>query len=348
MNRNTLALLVLLLVTALAYTPVRTATFVYEDANAVWQNATVVSGAPIPVNRARWLTALSHRLVFTAFGPGPLAPHVVNVALHLANGTLVYALAAAFVSPPAALLAAGLFLLHPLQTEAVAYVASRSELLSTLFALLAAWLALDARRWWEQAAVAGCVALAVCAKESAAVIVPLILLMQLAGGRTVSRGWVLAVTVPIAAMAVSVFLFDFQTASELGPWRFAATQATALWRYLALLVPVGQTIDHDFDLVPWLVRWTALGALGAWTALALLAGLSTLDGETGRTGRIWSGSSRLRCVAWGTAWVLVALAPRFVMRIPEFLNEHQMYLPMAGICFTLSVLIMGTEQGATV
>jgi hypothetical protein len=71
----------------------------------------------------------------------------------------------------------------------------------------------------------------------------------------------------------------------------------------------------------------------------MLASLTNANGDTGAVGRLWDDSPRLKALAWGTVWVLIALAPRFVMRIPEVLNEHQMYLPMVGISFTLGALL---------
>lgn len=334
-----LALACLLLLTLWSYRSVRTAEFVYEDANAV-QNPAVIDGARIAVNRARFVTLVSHRLVFIAFGPSARAPHVVNVGLHLVNGVLLYAIAVTFVAPWAAVLACGVFLLHPVQTETVAYVASRSELLSTSFALLAFWISLEAKRWWQHVAIWCCVALAIGAKESSAVIVPLMALADVHRGRRLSPVRLACLVLPIAAMAVSVFRFDYVSKSELGAWAYAATQATALWRYLALvLIPIGQTVDHDFELVPWAVRWAALFGVFAIATFPLLSSLSVEDGETKQSLRLWDDSDAVRVAAFGVTWLLVASAPRFLMRITETLNEHQTYAPFIGLWLALAATV---------
>src|SRR5207249_1832387 len=72
--------------------------------------------------------------------------HFFNVILHLFNGAWIYlamrklldrAGTSNWMRDAAAFFTAGLFLLHPLQTESVTYVASRSETLSVFFFLAA-------------------------------------------------------------------------------------------------------------------------------------------------------------------------------------------------------------------
>lgn len=348
--RVALALAALLVVSTLAYAPLRTASFVYEDVNAVVAHPGVSGGQQIFVDRARWLSALSHRVVWTLAGRAPLAHHVVNLALHQVNGLLVFAIASAFVGAWPALLTAALFLLHPLQTEAVAYVASRSELLAATCALLAYWLALKrpfVRRTYAVLTNAGvwlCVLLAVSAKESAVVVVPLIAATAYFRGERFSRWRLAALIVPIALIAATVLRRDYLVVNDLGPIDFAATQAAALFRYLALaLVPIGQSVDHDFDLVPWLLRYVALYALIAIACGAFLLGASIVDGDTHWRGRLWDDSPRLRVCAFGVAWVLIAFLPRLVMRIPEVLNEHQTYLPFVGVWLVAAVAVGGTD-----
>ncbi len=296
----------------------------------------------------RWLTALSHRLVFTFVSATPRASHLTNLALHLVNGVLVYGVALAWVSPAGALVTTAAFLLHPIQTEAVAYVASRSELLATTCALLALWLTQRrVRSRWTWALVWLCVAAAVCAKESAAVVVPLIALSAWARGVRVARGWWIAGLVPVVAMAISVFWFDYhrQARGELSPVGYAATQATAVWRYLALVVwPMGLTIDHDVARVPWILRGLALATLLAGVAGAILL-LASISDETGQRRRLCDVLGVPLAVAVGGVWVAVALTPRFLVPTSEVLNEHQTLLPFVGVWLAVGALVAPREAG---
>jgi hypothetical protein len=333
-----------LLLTCWAYRSVWSASFVYEDENAVFANPSVTGKEPIQWHRARVLSAISHRLVWKAWPNSPRAAHLANLGLHLVNGVLVYAIAGVFLSPWASVLVASLFLLHPIQTEAVAYVASRSELLACLFALLAFWRSLTATRWWEQGLVWLAVALAVCAKESSAVIVPLMVVSDLYRGKRLSWLQLAACVVPISLMAYSVWRYEYMFRADRGVLEYAATQATAIWRYLGLvLVPRGLTIDFDFDLVPLLVRYVALALLVSVGCGALL--LTCTIGDEDRTvTRLWEWFPGARVVGFGVAWLLVALLPRMVVPLNEVLNLHQTLLPFLGVWLAVGSLFEARDS----
>ncbi|MGD9643740.1 MAG: kelch repeat-containing protein [Elusimicrobiales bacterium] len=118
-----------------------------------------VSSHDAQMNRDVWrpLTTFSYALNYRLNGLTPRPYHLTNLALHLINGLLVFWLAllvlkraaagpqaggdapgpALLYRRGAAFLAALLFLLHPMQTETVAWVSQRSSLLSFFFYLLA-------------------------------------------------------------------------------------------------------------------------------------------------------------------------------------------------------------------
>lgn len=84
------------------------------------------------------LTLLSYQLQYIAFGLHPFAYHLVNVALHALSAVLFSVIATTLTKNRLTGFIAGmLFGLHPLNVEAVAWVAARKDLLSTLFFLAA-------------------------------------------------------------------------------------------------------------------------------------------------------------------------------------------------------------------
>ena len=97
----------------------------------VWALTTFHSGNWHPV------TWLSHMLDAELFGNNPATLHLVNLLLHMANALLLFFLLRRLTGAHwKALLTAGLFALHPLRVESVAWISERKDVLSAFFALL--------------------------------------------------------------------------------------------------------------------------------------------------------------------------------------------------------------------
>lgn len=148
-RRDLLIAAALALLTFALYAQVRHFEFVSYDDNAyitanphVQQGLTAqgVHWAITSVDTANWhpLTRLTHLLDVHLFGLRAGPHHLINVAIHIANALLLYALLRMLVPSvtwPSAL-AAGLLALHPLRVESVAWVSERKDVLSALFFLL--------------------------------------------------------------------------------------------------------------------------------------------------------------------------------------------------------------------
>jgi len=149
-DRQTLGLcLVLIVVVCAFYSPIVHNGFLnYDDKQYITDNPPVKAGltwktvawAFTTNTEANWhpLTWLSHALDCHLFGLSPVGPHSVNVLLHAANAALIFLL---FESATGfrwrSLMLAGLFALHPINVESVAWAAERKNVLSMLLFLLA-------------------------------------------------------------------------------------------------------------------------------------------------------------------------------------------------------------------
>src|SRR5207237_745431 len=96
----------------------------------------------------RQLTFFTFYLNHLVGGLNPAGYHVVNVAIHIANVVLLFFLLRRFVEPWVAVVAATVFLVHPIQTEPVLYVYQRSILLACLFSLLGLIALVHKRTGW--------------------------------------------------------------------------------------------------------------------------------------------------------------------------------------------------------
>ena len=132
----------------LVYSSALNAPFVFDDQNQMFLDP---NASKVPLSAwfgaTRGLTTLSYWLNYRLGGTEPAGYHWLSLLLHLANSVLVTAIVRKLLEQsgtrgsPRDILAAfcGLvFLLHPLQTEAVVYIASRSEVLA-VFLLWAAF-----------------------------------------------------------------------------------------------------------------------------------------------------------------------------------------------------------------
>ena len=138
----------LAIVTLAVYWPVHNHQFVdYDDDVYVTDNPNIQSG--LNWQSVKWalttsyfsywhpLTWLSHTLDWQLFGGNPGPQHLVNVFLHTANSLLLFIVLNRMTKRmwPSVFIA-GLFALHPLNVESVAWIAERKNILSTLFWLL--------------------------------------------------------------------------------------------------------------------------------------------------------------------------------------------------------------------
>src|SRR5437764_594472 len=114
--------------------------------------------------QTRPLTYFTFWLNFELGGKNPVGYHAVNLALHLAAVLLLYDILRRLLYRPAALFAAAVFAVHPMQAEAVNYVWARGTLLMTVFCLLS-WRSWLDRRYWTAVLWFG---LALVAKEECA------------------------------------------------------------------------------------------------------------------------------------------------------------------------------------
>ncbi len=282
-------------------------------------------------------------------GVEPFQYHLWNLILHLANALLVFLIVRRLLAHTGAegrrrewiaAFAGGVFLLHPVQTEAVSYVASRSETLSAFFFYAALAVFLYRRTpeisWARAAAVIAAYGAAVSTKEHTVTLVALLLLVDyywnpgfsLSGIR---RNWRLYGPLILAAaggILVTMRLVRGSLSAGFGlkdlPWYdYFYTQCRALWLYFRLFLwPAGQNGDYDYPISRSLLdRGAVFGLLG----LAALVAAS------------WVLRKRLPLASFGVLSALVMFSPTSsIMPILDAAVERRLYLPMLGLVLVLA------------
>jgi len=146
-NQRVILSLVLALATFITYSPVIGNQFInYDDPEYVLKNRHVNTG--ISVNNGAWafttlyaanwhpVTWLSHMLDVSMFELNPGWHHGVSLLLHIGNVVLLFYLLLRMTgSVWRSAFVAGLFALHPLHVQSVAWIAERKDVLSTFFGL---------------------------------------------------------------------------------------------------------------------------------------------------------------------------------------------------------------------
>src|SRR5574341_667487 len=288
--------------------------------------------------RYRPLAAVSYVLNYAIGGPGPLGYHLVNLLLHALVSWLFYLVTLEVgLSGGAALVAAVLFALHPLHTEAVAWVSARPELLMSLGVLASLWWAIRGYRWLALAAFAW----GLLSKEQAVMLPALILLYDVCAARWAPRG-LLRVTWPryggyvlvlagylLARVAILGGLHPPPYPFLEDPLEFAGGEVWWLstlklaGRYLWLTVwPSSLSVDYSYNAIPLAESPADPGVLWALVAWGGLLGLS-----------VW-GFRRDRRFSFAVGLTVLSFAPaaNVVVSVGTPMAERLFYLPLGGLC----------------
>lgn len=336
-------------------------------ANTLWNQFTLDDGLYIAgnpqVTRFSWRGLLApHRFtnVFRPFSfltfafnwalsPNPFGFHLFNLLLHAAVTLLLYFLLCALLEETAqgrtiAFVAAALFAVHPIHTEAVTSIVGRPELLAAGF-LFAAWLLhlLD-----RAIPTLLCFALALLSKESAAVFLPLAIVgdyardkwkpplryAEIGGVTTIYLGLLWHVQGGRFGQP-AISLLDNPLGNLPALWRILNALRVA-WKYVALqLYPAVLSCDYSFNQIPVYKDW--LHTLPAAIAAVAVVGL-------------WLWAVRNRKSEWilagGIYFAGFATTANILIPTGTILGERLAYLPSAGICLLAATLWMRISEAA--
>ena len=306
----------------------------------------------------RPVRTLSYSIDYSLFGLNPAGFHASNVLYHVLNGALLFTIIRALIkqSRPA-LVAAILFIVHPIQTDSVAYISGRRDLLFTLFYLIGFYLFIRYRETSKTrylCLAGGSYYLSLLSKEMAVTLPLLCLGYDLTGSlpTTSSKSrtpwqllregtrdlfarhkWFYLAMGTVFVLVASYYAFVFRVSRQRemwgeGLWPTLLTSARIFAHYLKLLVfPVTLNADYSYDAFPLSY---SLVDVRVMLALVILGGA-------------WWGIYRLlavdRWAAFGGFWFFVTLLPvSQIIPHHEMMAEHYLYLPSAGVFLTAALL----------
>ncbi len=291
--------------------------------------------------------------------------HVMNVAMHLCNGILLYLLIIMTGRHlghneedivPVALLSSLLFVLHPVHTESVTYIVSRSMLMVTSFCLLGLIFFLKAttssgrRKFLLVFGLLVSTVLGAASREDFAIfpvvlfVYDLFFLSRFRLRAVAGHAREYAAILPgIVCLGYFVITNTYDKSAEaaglslpselaLSPLQFALTQFKVHWTYIRLLIfPVNQNIDHFYPVTKTLFELPTilsfLGYFGLWVLGLFLA-------------------KKRPVASFGVLWFLIALVPvsfavaLLDLRLGDVIFEHRLYLPSLGLIVLVSLVLV--------
>ncbi len=298
----------------------------------------------------RPLTNLSLHLNYLVAGRETFLYHVTNLVFHFITGGLVLYLLRRLLEMTGsqereasrlALLGSLVFLFHPLQTEAVSYMASRSENLSTPFAYAALALLVAAGTrpigWARSASILALLTVGTVAKEpvvAMAAVIPLVdfWMTEGRGSAGLTRNWRLHIPLAAGGVLGGIAVAAFVSSRSGGTagyslagtawYEYLCTQFKVIWIYIRLFAfPVGQNFDYGFPKSAGLFDpFTILGLAGLITLLALA----------------WKFRRKYPLGSLGVPVFLILLSPTSsVIPIADAAAERRAYLPSIGLLLIL-------------
>ena len=316
---------------------------------------------------ARPLLNLTYWINYQLSGTDPYAYHATNVVLHFFVAVLtglismrLLGLARPSQTEPRqswsglplssratsalGIFAGALFLVHPIQTESVSYVASRSEIVSVLFYYAAYCVFLyrktESITWTRALFITVLFACALGSKQHTLTLPILLLITDLfwtKGG--VRANWRLYSLLGAAgALGGAFVLWVLHTSNTVGlnvqgmtPLTYFFTQCRVVWDYTRLFfLPIGQNADPEVAISTSLLDHGAILALAAWIAVAAAA---------------WIYRQRWPLASFGIFVYFLLLAPTSsFVPIQDVMQERRLYLPFIGLALVCLELLRRFPQ----
>lgn len=291
--------------------------------------------------------------------------HIVNLCIHVINGILMLFLSRMIFrrlfpedtagSDIMALCAALIFVAHPLQTEAVTYIAQRYAAMESLFYLSAIMAYMKGREletgagnfvrygWFVTCFIAG--VLSFLCKQNAASLPLSILLIEYVVYDRSWRGWrkkLLWIVPGTALLALAcaynmgLFRHSIQLGSLLedvsgmsretkavGRWQYLCTQFNVIPIYIRLLLfPVHQNLDYRYPMKS--------GFFDGATPYFFVFLAALVAGSL-------AARKKHPVILLGVFWFFITLSVESsIFPIRDALFEHRLYLPMAGFAWIVS------------
>jgi tetratricopeptide (TPR) repeat protein len=341
--------------------------FVFDDDIAVVRNSHIRSLSSVPEifastewaggglqNRLyRPLTVTTYALNYRLSGLSPWSYHLVNVVLHGMVSVLVFGLALRWrLSTITAALAALIFAVHPIHTEAVASIVGRRDLLAALFMLtmILAHSRASRRGGFELLVPILAYVCAMLSKEVGAVGIGLVLLhdyllvQRQPTGRRVDRRTLILygsyAVLLLAFLAVRYVVVGGVGVGAVSPFDNPAAQTSTGMRWLTAFAVIGKGVtlqvapfrlspDYSYDAIPLVEGFADLRFIASLIALAATSAFAVQKRR----------SRPLYLLALGWYGLCLLPASNILFPVGTIFGERLLYIPSVAVCVVAAVAV---------
>jgi len=359
-----LVILTLCLLGLVAYSNSLFNSFHFDDFPSIVNNVSIRSLDHLHdlwhIEPTRFLTFFSFALSYHFDGLHVLGYHVFNLILHIATTILIWIFIFLTLNRPIlstkiplatapwiAFFIAAIFLIHPLQTQALNYIYQRSILLAAFFYMASLVLFIKANLIWEDKSesINGklyygvslfCAVLSLFSKENA-ISLPFILWVYQSYffKKNKNSQWqqlipffltLLIVPLSWGVLNLQSFIGIHKTVENLAQGltvrEYALTQPLVILTYLKLLAfPLHQRVDYDYTAVTTFMNWPLLASL---SLLILILAMAIILKD------------KFRLLSFGIIWFFLTLMPESSFwPNKDLIFEHRLYLPLLGFSIFL-------------
>ena len=336
--------------------------FQFDDVVYIEENKVILEQQDIKVfidtYFLRGLVRLSYAINYLIGELNTTGYHIVNLTLHITISILFFIILRRLYTWQRwnlPLFAALLFSLHPVQTESVTYLMSRSGLLATFFYLLAFYFFINSTQNFpvhKAKTVVFSIAALICfllglGSKLTIVSLPIILIIYLFV-INMNKNSILSIIrqykwLLMGVLAIFTLFLVYKSFSkhgligiqgmaieQYGRWGYFMTEVKAFYFYYLklLFLPTNLNINPDFPFSPSL-----------WQTICLLT--LTLFGLF----YLVKYSKKLPLLIFSVLWILVTLLPTSsIVPLNDIVAEHRIYLPSLGFFTAISLAIVEPKR----
>lgn len=352
-NRNRLVIILFFVLCFSIYFNSLRTPFVFDDGHMIVRNSYIkdLSKLPlvftsgritsVPLEKGMYRPILMLTFAFNYFFGrlNPLGYHIINIMFHFLNGALVFLLLRTLLKSKSfwpAFLASLLFIVHPVNSEAVIYISCRSTLMSSFFFLFGLvsyikwdYKALDKKYFFSLTAFV----LGILTKEIM-IVFPLILLSYdflfrrhlFKDIKSIIKPYFLFFLVSLLYLLLRHHLIGTFTNVTLrrGVYENILTQLhVSIFYFKLFFFPFNLCIGRFFLTVTSFLK---PAVLQSFLIIVCLFSLS------------FSAYKKFPLFSFAIFWYFLNLLPKFIANLSLMAAEHHLYLPGIGIFMVIAVV----------